>query len=216
MNKKLLLSVLAIACAVTNMSYGGIFRTLWERTLKPYPTIEEGSLNGGSLDKGMYVYLLRDSSNPPFERRTVGGCVEVNSFPVFGFVRTKEYDGGISFQRVVFDRGGRAFPVDDQEGKLFSSQEAEDVQVKPDPYTEHGFKKYRKALFGAGPFRVTQEQACRKELGVNPSLYRRFTVHHPLVANSLYYSLLAIASVAVYEKLTSKKYKTELRSLRKK
>lgn len=49
MNKKLLVSVLAIACAISNMSYGGFLertlRTTWKRVLKPYPNFQDTKMN---------------------------------------------------------------------------------------------------------------------------------------------------------------------------
>ncbi len=173
MNKKLLLSVLVIACAATNISYGGLFRAVWKKTLQPYSNIERGFLEGfGAIDSSVVSFIL------------VEGAIWRTAVHIEGYVIMN--DGRkIPFQKVVFDEFGNFLPVDSK-GKLFKSN-------KVQGYQRSKGGKMQKGSWGI--LRETRGEARQKELGASPSFYKRFTIHHPWVANGIYYTLLGTACV---------------------
>ena len=80
MNKKLLLSVLVIACAATNLSYGGFLGTIWERVLKPYPNLQKTSLDVLPSDRKQLIVTYRQLNGTRFRPEDIFGAVSKEEY----------------------------------------------------------------------------------------------------------------------------------------
>ena len=90
MHKKLLLGVLTISCAVTNLSYGGFLGTIWERVLKPYPNLQETELTSLSNNRKLLITRYRRLKGTSFLPKDIFGVVSKEEYRT---IMTRLYGG---------------------------------------------------------------------------------------------------------------------------